>query len=456
MFLFEKNETFRLKNSFGMLIVITFFLLLCIFQNLSHAQKIPSQDGEIHLGVASCAGSTCHGALAPLPGSNVLQNEYITWEEKDKHSRAYKVLFNDRSKRIAKNLGIKEAHKSALCLNCHADNVDKSKRHSTFKISDGVTCESCHGGSGRWIGTHITPLATHKNNIANGLYPTADPVSRAKMCLSCHFGNETKFVSHRIMGAGHPRMSFELDTFTAIEPAHFVIDNDYKKRGKINAGSVKTWAIGQVIAINLMLDLLSDPSRNMDGFFPELIVFDCHGCHSPMSKLQWSKREGTGSLGPGIPRFNDSNLLMLMVITSQIDKKLSEKLKMQLVNLHESMRKDRNSMIKSALELKNTTNQLISTFNQYNFQVKDMKDMLNNIVENAINGNYIDYPVAEQASMAIGSIIKGMSDLGAIEKKKIKNINIQLEKVYVTVDNSDKFEPNVFITSLKNFKKFIN
>ena len=78
------------------------------------------------------------------------------------------------------------------------------------------------------------------------------------------------------------------------------------------------------------------------------------------------------------------------------------------------------------------------------------------IVENAINGNYIDYPVAEQASMAIGSIIKGMSDLGAIEKKKIKNINIQLEKVYVTVDNSDKFEPNVFITSLKNFKKFIN
>ena len=32
------------------------------------------------------------------------------------------------------------------------------------------------------------------------------------------------------MGAGHPRMSFELDTFTTVEPAHFKIDADWEKR----------------------------------------------------------------------------------------------------------------------------------------------------------------------------------------------------------------------------------
>ena len=445
------NHYFSSKKS--TILIFSFLLLfLMVLGNFSFAQKLPSQDAEIHLGVASCAGSSCHGALAPLPGSNVLQNEYITWQEKDKHSRAYKVLLNDRSKRIAKNLGIGPAHKAEVCLNCHTDNVPKKFRHSTFKVSDGVTCESCHGGAGRWIGTHITPTATHKNNIANGLYPTADPVSRAKMCLSCHFGDETRSITHRIMGAGHPRMSFELDTFTAIEPAHFVVDSDYIKRGKINAGSVKTWAIGQVIAINLMLDVLRDPNRNMDGFFPELIVFDCRGCHSPMSKLQWSSREGTGSLGPGIPRFNDSNLLMLMVITSQIDPNLSVSLKSGLVTLHESMRKDRESMIESASNLKKVTNQLIQKFESHNFQIKDMTNMLNKIVENAINGNYIDYPVAEQASMAIGSIVKGMTDLGAIDKNKIKRVNSQLEKIYTTVDNPEKFEPNSFIASLKQLK----
>ena len=84
-----------------------------------------------------------------------------------------------------------------------------------------------------------------------------------------------------------------------------------------------------------------------------------------MSKLQWSSREGTGSLGPGIPRFNDSNLLMLMVITSQIDPNLSVSLKSGLVTLHESMRKDRESMIESASNLKKVTNQLIQKFESH-------------------------------------------------------------------------------------------
>ena len=141
-----------------------------------------------------------------------------------------------------------------------------------------------------------------------------------------------------------------------------------------------------------------------------------------------------------------------MVITSQIDPNLSVSLKSGLVTLHESMRKDRESMIESASNLKKVTNQLIQKFESHNFQIKDMTNMLNKIVENAINGNYIDYPVAEQASMAIGSIVKGMTDLGAIDKNKIKKVNSQLEKIYTTVDNPEKFEPNSFIASLKQLK----
>ena len=57
------------------------------------------------------------------------------------------------------------------------------------------------------------PDATHADNVAHGLYPTNDPVAQARLCLSCHFGNKDKFVTHRMMGAGHPRISFELDTF---------------------------------------------------------------------------------------------------------------------------------------------------------------------------------------------------------------------------------------------------
>src|SRR3954462_14575515 len=86
-------------------------------------QPIPQFDTNSHLGVASCAGSTCHGAVEPFKNSDVQQNEYVVWSQKDKHSKAYKVLLDERSVRIARNLGLPNAHTAEICLNCHANNV---------------------------------------------------------------------------------------------------------------------------------------------------------------------------------------------------------------------------------------------------------------------------------------------------------------------------------------------
>src|SRR5665213_1921705 len=97
----------------------------------------PPADGA-HLGVSSCAGSTCHGAVERLKGSHVVQNEYIIWSRKDKHAQAYTVLLEDRSLRIAHNLGLADARTAPLCLDCHADNVPDNMRGPQFQISDGV------------------------------------------------------------------------------------------------------------------------------------------------------------------------------------------------------------------------------------------------------------------------------------------------------------------------------
>ena len=83
----------------------------------------PQQGIDMHLGVVTCAGNTCHGANAPLKNSRIQQNEFTIWHREDKHAKAYTVLFNDASKRIARNLGINAAHTEKLCLDCHADNI---------------------------------------------------------------------------------------------------------------------------------------------------------------------------------------------------------------------------------------------------------------------------------------------------------------------------------------------
>src|ERR1700722_18952613 len=122
----------------------------------------PPGDGR-HVVVASCAGSPCHGAVERLKGSHVAQNEYITWSRKDKHAKAFTVLSEPRSQRIARNLGLADAKTAPLCLDCHAANVPPEMRGPQFQISDGVSCEACHGGARPWLGTHISG-ATHKDN----------------------------------------------------------------------------------------------------------------------------------------------------------------------------------------------------------------------------------------------------------------------------------------------------
>lgn len=405
--------------------------------------------GDIHLGVASCAGSTCHGSIEPWKKSNVLQNEYITWQRKDKHAKAYKVLSNDRSKRIAKNLGLPDAQTAEICLDCHADNVPADKRGTTFQISDGVGCEACHGGSVRWIGVHLSGKG-HKLNVDAGMYPTVDPVKRAKLCLSCHYGDKKRFVTHRIMGAGHPRMPFELDTFTTLQPAHFKIDDDYARRKAVNNG-VKTWAIGQAMVIGRTIDLMMDPTRNKDGIFPELVFFDCAACHHPMSNLRWQPRRGTG-LQPGIVRLNDSNLVMLRVIARHVDQDTGDTLFKQTLALHAASTVGVEATAEAAKAIRQTVDKLIGLFKSRNFGPADMQALLVGVVEEGLTGEYADYAAAEQATMALGSIIDAMKRGGMLDSAQLEPLNLALEACYKAVEKNEAYKPTVFVEALRKFK----
>jgi hypothetical protein len=208
----------------------------------SAGPTLPHYSKDQTLGVASCASSLCHGAVQTWKDSPVLQNEYITWSRMDRHARAYSVLLNDTSQEIARKLALPApAHKSAVCLDCHAHNVAPARRGERFVLSDGVTCEACHAPAGRWIKRHVEPNATHTENVRNGLYPLADDVARAQLCLSCHFGTPQKFVTHKMMAAGHPRMSFELDTFLQIQPPHYRAGRQPGDK-RLSEG-VRSWAV---------------------------------------------------------------------------------------------------------------------------------------------------------------------------------------------------------------------
>jgi Cytochrome c554 and c-prime len=378
----------------------------------------------------------------------VLQNEYVTWSRSDKHARSYAVLLNDRSKEIAKKLALPEpAHKSDLCLDCHTHNPKPAQRGEGFQITDGVACEACHGPADRWIKAHVEPEATHTENVAHGMYPTNDDVARARLCLSCHIGNQEKFVTHKIMAAGHPRMGFELDTFTQIGPAHFQIDADWQKR-KGTWDGVHAWAIGQAVAAQELLSLLQSP-RGRDGLFPELVLFDCHSCHHPMAdKRNTAARVGAG---PGFVRLNDASLLMLRQIARRVVPDEAGAFAQQVARLHQAVATGSDALAQ-ARAVEQLITSMIPKIGAHRFSGEDVRGILVGLIDDGLAGQYTDYQGAEQAVMAVQSVAEFMGRHKLLRTQPLKPT---MRRLLAVVAHDEKYQPAAFVQALRDLKASI-
>jgi len=305
-----------------LVVILGFFSGLYCMSQVAVAQqtpKTPFTDGVPHEGVMGCYGSTCH-SRQEATGITVRQNEIISWQDDTSttgaHYRAYKTLLTERSKAIVARLGLGPAEKARECLSCHTDGIGENLRGKKFQLDDGVGCEACHGGAGEWLTSHYSQGADHNDSLRRGLYKLEDAKTRAVVCLSCHLGSEAEgqFVNHRLMAAGHPRMSFELDLFTALQ-SHHSEDQDYKARKTVGSGA-RIWAVGQAMTLKQQLRLFQNPKLNRDGMFPELVFFDCQACHREISEdPDWRPgvRPNPGRpQAPGLVKFNDSAMIMLL------------------------------------------------------------------------------------------------------------------------------------------------
>jgi hypothetical protein len=396
-----------------------------------------------HLGVASCATSVCHGKLAPAPGKNVALNEYQTWTREDRHAQAYRTLELAESKRIAANLGLPSATTAKICLDCHADNVPSDKRGPKFQISDGVGCEACHGGSEKWIESHAAESATHKDNVARGMYPTEQPLKRAQVCLSCHLGTKDRFATHAIMGAGHPRLSFELEAYTANQPAHYVVDADYAQRkGKIEG--MNLWLTGQIENARRMLTLLQTDMFHSGGMFPELAFYDCHSCHHPMDKIRWNAQRAGAGIKPGTLRLQTQNLIVLQAVTETFEPAALT----ELVNLTNGLiragQRDRATVASAAKALLDWVDKR-DTLTRRQFSSADVSSMRKTLVKYGATDKAGDYAAAEQIVLGLESLSYSLGDR---DKKKAA-----LDALYNAVKNDTTFSPQQFASAAANAQR---
>jgi cytochrome c554/c'-like protein len=287
-------------------------------RSVSAAEEKPPSRFQ-YTGPGSCASSSCHGAVQPRSDSRIPQNEYSIWIAQDRHANAYNVLGNAQSHTIARNLGLKEsAQQSQRCLPCHALDVSEAQRARSFELDDGVSCESCHGPASAWLGPHTTRGWTHAQSVALGMIDTKNLQVRAQQCLTCHLGTAEHSVDHELLAAGHPVLTFELDSYSAVMPRHWKEPLD--KDPWIN---VRAWSLGQ--AVQLRDSLLQLQRRAESDRWPEYAEYDCVACHHPLvaSSQSWRQQLGYAGRTPGAPPWNPAHFIVLQEFSGAEGQRLS-------------------------------------------------------------------------------------------------------------------------------------
>ena len=406
---------------------------------ISAEAELPQNSDEKHLGVASCASGVCHGSVRPRTSTGIAQNEYVIWSRLDRHKNAYNTLRSAESKKIAHNMGLNNAHEAQVCLDCHADNVPVAKRGAKFQIEDGVGCEACHGGAENYLTSHTDKDVPRSDNLANGLYATDKISDRAALCFSCHIGDEQKIASHEIMGAGHPRLSFELDTFGVLQPAHYIVDDKYSER-KWSGSSLTIWALGQVEAGRQTLRLI-DSKLSSKHLFPELSLFDCHACHHLMSDKKWEQRDQI-DLPPGTVRLNDVGFLMLFPIAKAYAPSVYDDLHSDLKALHQQVNTggDINKVLASLETVLDSMTSSIST----NTTADHAPNILAQLISMGASGKFLDYVAAEQAVMAIDMLL-------STSKDKDSRTN-WLDSLYDSVQEEDSYNSDDLARIMQDFE----
>lgn len=430
------------------------FLALTSAAERASASAASAASANVHVGVASCSGSTCHGRSEPT-GKIVRQDEIMHWQDSSSpsgaHSRAFAVLGSPRGQAIAAKLGAGPATSAGECLGCHADPAYAGKG-PRWHVEDGVGCEGCHGGAANWLSSHYAVGQTHAANVARGLYPLDQPRARAERCLDCHFGSDRpgQFVSHRIMAAGHPRVSFELDLFSALQQHHDE-DADYVRR-KRRTDNVQMWAMGQASAVGRATTLFANPRLGTEGVFPEIYFFDCQTCHreiadGPTGRASWIANPGR-PIPSGMPAFNDENMIMLSAAARVAAPGMAARFDADSKAFHAALARDRPSAVAAARRLGASASALADAIGHAQIGRGESFAIIDSIAGSAIAPRFTDYEGSAQAVMAVDTLLNALVHQGYVSADRARGARGAIDRAYKAVANSNNYRPAEFRTAL--------
>jgi len=416
-----------------------------------------------YIGPGSCAATSCHGSVKPVAGSRVLQNEYSTWILQDKHSRAYQALTGEVGERMARILKLGgKAEESPKCLGCHALYTAPEQRGRPFEISEGVSCESCHGPASAWLGSHTTRDWPHEKSVALGMRDTRSVIHRAALCLECHLGTKEKFVDHEMIAAGHPDLYFELDSFSAVMPRHWKVPRESAPGKPVEDPAwtgVRDWATGQAVQLRASMDRLAWRANNQRAdkkdVWPEYSELSCFACHHSLgpAKDSWRQEHGYEGRRPGDPPWNTSRYAVFRHFAKQIDSASAQELDRHLLTVSTEMSKlnpDRNAVANAAQAAAPLAQQIADRMATMQYDQAIALRMLQRITDDAENIAISDERAAEQATMALDSLYIAYSK--DAKPSDDAEVRAAINALFQQLENPSAYNADQFASALRRLR----
>ena len=182
-----------------------------------------------------------------------------------------------------------------------------------------------------------------------GLVDNRDLRIRTERCLTCHLGSPGLNVDHELIAAGHPDLRFELDSYTAVEPPHWIEKNPNGGPADSLFG-VRAWAVGEAVEKQQSMVRLS--RRAKSGPWPEFSEMDCISCHHSLTGPEsWRQKSGYKGHMPGDPPYNLARYVVFKHFADEVNPSLNAQLNAEatkVASLITSMSPDRMAVVASS------------------------------------------------------------------------------------------------------------
>jgi hypothetical protein len=388
----------------------------------------PPPEAGLFLGPTTCGSSNCHGSVVPRNTLGVRQDEYFIWQKKDLHAQAFAVLFNERSRVIARRLRLASAGDSQACLGCHALSVPARRQRGQLELEDGVSCEGCHGAASGWLEGHRSESWTHQRSVAAGMTDLRDVEVRATLCLSCHLGSAGKTVDHELIAAGHPQLAFELDNYSEGMPAHWLpfADRAAAGREERDTHGARAWAVGQAVNFRAGLERLAGRARGAHGAgseaaaWPELSELACDSCHHALGEERW--RTGGERPGrPGQPHWSRARYAVLRHLVTAVAPERQAALDAGVEQLAAELARlgaPPAEVAGVAERLSRETAELVPRLDRASWDEAQLRRLLLAVAHDEGGFESADYASAQQAALAVQTLV---SQLLAREPRRLRS-----------------------------------